>query len=62
MGGLEIFTDEPVVASNGQEIMGLYAAGEVGGGVHGNYRLGVNFLLDGVEVERGFNDCEVQVE
>merc|ERR1719507_2478708 len=46
MGGLEIDTDSAVVASNGQAIPGLYAAGEVAGGVHGNNRLGGNSLLD----------------
>merc|ERR1712137_1052782 len=31
---------------NGKAIPGLYAAGEVAGGVHGNNRLGGNSLLD----------------
>merc|ERR1719210_2379694 len=46
MGGLEIDTDSAVVAKNGQAIPGLYAAGEVAGGVHGNNWLGGNSLLD----------------
>merc|ERR1719433_2281045 len=46
MGGLEIDTDSAVVGSNGEPIPGLYAAGEVAGGVHGNNRLGGNSLLD----------------
>eukprot|EP00411_Alexandrium_monilatum_P051066 CAMPEP_0175472226 /NCGR_PEP_ID=MMETSP0095-20121207/73763_1 /TAXON_ID=311494 /ORGANISM="Alexandrium monilatum, Strain CCMP3105" /LENGTH=463 /DNA_ID=CAMNT_0016773697 /DNA_START=1 /DNA_END=1393 /DNA_ORIENTATION=- len=47
MGGLEIDTDSAVVsASTGKAIRGLYAAGEVAGGVHGNNRLGGNSLLD----------------
>merc|ERR1711897_124191 len=46
MGGLEIDCDSAVVASNGKAIPGLYAAGEVAGGVHGNNRLGGNSLLD----------------
>merc|ERR1740121_258500 len=46
MGGLEIDVDSAVVNSNGKAIPGLYAAGEVAGGVHGNNRLGGNSLLD----------------
>mmetsp|Transcript_3832 Transcript_3832/g.11695 ORF Transcript_3832/g.11695 Transcript_3832/m.11695 type:complete len:84 (-) Transcript_3832:250-501(-) len=47
MGGLEIDTDSAVVsAQTGEAIPGLYAAGEVAGGVHGNNRLGGNSLLD----------------
>merc|ERR1712137_1275665 len=45
MGGLEINTDS-LVTMNGEAIPGLYAAGEVAGGVHGNNRLGGNSLLD----------------
>merc|ERR1712203_1139330 len=46
MGGLEIDTDSAVVNATGEAIPGLYAAGEVAGGVHGNNRLGGNSLLD----------------
>merc|ERR1712129_665820 len=46
MGGLEIDTDSAVVNDTGEAIPGLYAAGEVAGGVHGNNRLGGNSLLD----------------
>merc|ERR550525_1380352 len=46
MGGLEIDTDSAVINEAGQVIPGLYAAGEVAGGVHGNNRLGGNSLLD----------------
>merc|ERR1712223_1655626 len=47
MGGLEIDTDSAVLStSTGEAIPGLYAAGEVAGGVHGNNRLGGNSLLD----------------
>merc|ERR1712032_1007476 len=46
MGGLEIDTDSAVLNAQGQAIPGLYAAGEVAGGVHGNNRLGGNSLLD----------------
>merc|ERR1712061_477157 len=45
MGGLEITEDAEVVGSDGV-IPGLYAAGEIAGGVHGNNRLGGNSLLD----------------
>merc|ERR1712038_235217 len=47
MGGLEIDEDSAVIStSTGTAIPGLYAAGEVAGGVHGNNRLGGNSLLD----------------
>merc|ERR1719150_2366387 len=46
MGGLEIDVNSAVVSNNGKAIPGLYAAGEVAGGVHGNNRLGGNSLLD----------------
>merc|ERR1712223_262989 len=45
MGGLEITEDAEVVGNKGV-IPGLYAAGEIAGGVHGNNRLGGNSLLD----------------
>merc|ERR1712183_642374 len=46
MGGLEIDCDSACFNNNGKVIPGLYAAGEVAGGVHGNNRLGGNSLLD----------------
>jgi flavocytochrome c len=46
MGGLEIDTDSACLDAKGKVIPGLYAAGEVAGGVHGNNRLGGNSLLD----------------
>merc|ERR1711877_92749 len=46
MGGLEINADGAVLGSSGKVIKGLYCAGEVAGGVHGNNRLGGNSLLD----------------
>merc|ERR1719160_689994 len=46
MGGLEIDVNSSVIGSNGNPIPGLYCAGEVAGGVHGNNRLGGNSLLD----------------
>merc|ERR1712066_600549 len=45
MGGLEISPDGEVKGKNGV-IPGLYAAGEIAGGVHGNNRLGGSSLLD----------------
>lgn len=46
MGGLEANADAAVLGPNGQTISGLWAVGEVLGGVHGNNRLGGNSLLD----------------
>lgn len=45
MGGLEIQPDGTCIGENGP-IPGLYAAGEVVGGIHGVNRLGGNSLLD----------------
>merc|ERR1719321_289137 len=45
MGGLEIDEEGAVLGNNGV-IKGLYCAGEIAGGVHGNNRLGGNSLLD----------------
>merc|ERR1712187_1030298 len=45
MGGLEVTADAEVVNKSGI-IPGLYAAGEIAGGIHGNNRLGGNSLLD----------------
>merc|ERR1712137_64555 len=61
MGGLEIDVDSAVVDSKtGKAIPGLYAAGEVAGGVHGNNRLGGNSLLDCVVFGRvsGLSACK----
>jgi len=46
MGGLEITPKGEVESTSGGIIQGLYAAGEIAGGVHGNNRLGGNSLLD----------------
>merc|ERR1719512_359396 len=46
MGGLDTDSNAAVIGSNGTAIPGLWAAGEVAGGVHGNNRLGGNSLLD----------------
>ncbi|KAG0702971.1 Flavocytochrome c [Suillus ampliporus] len=45
MGGLEIDTESRVVGKDGKPIAGLFAAGEVAGGVHGANRLGGSSLL-----------------
>merc|ERR1711870_143185 len=59
MGGLEITEDAEVVGNDGV-IPGLYAAGEIAGGVHGNNRSGGNSLLDCVVFGRvaGKAACE----
>lgn len=46
MGGLKIDTSAHVIDNSGNIIKGLYAAGEVTGGVHGGNRLGGNSLTD----------------
>jgi urocanate reductase len=46
MGGIEINTEAQVVDTSGNVIPGLYAAGEVTGGIHGTNRLGGNALAD----------------
>merc|ERR1719377_273503 len=46
MGGLEVDVDSAVLGPTGKAIPGLYAAGEIAGGIHGNNRLGGNSLLD----------------
>ncbi len=46
MGGLVINPDGSVKNTDGDTIPGLYAAGEVVGGIHGNNRLGGNALTD----------------
>ncbi|MGT2960383.1 flavocytochrome c [Streptococcus caballi] len=46
MGGLKIDTTTHVINEAGQRISGLYAAGEVAGGLHAGNRLGGNSLTD----------------
>merc|ERR1719345_466805 len=46
MGGLEVDVNSVCLGPTGAPIAGLYAAGEVAGGIHGNNRLGGNSLLD----------------
>ncbi len=46
MGGVKINTAAQVINTEGQAIPGLFAAGEVTGGVHGGNRLGGNAVAD----------------
>ena len=52
MGGLYINTDAQVMDENGNAIEGLYAAGEVTGGIHGSNRLGGNATADALTFGR----------
>jgi len=46
MGGLKIDTETRVINESGEWVKGLFAAGEVTGGVHGANRLGGNAVAD----------------
>ncbi|MDD3409819.1 MAG: FAD-dependent oxidoreductase [Eubacteriales bacterium] len=46
MGGLKVDTDRHVLSTDGAAIPGLYAAGEVTGGIHGGNRLGGNAIVE----------------
>ena len=46
MGGLLVDTDRHVLDESGNAIPGLYAAGEVTGGIHGGNRLGGNAIVE----------------
>ncbi|MBF6625501.1 flavocytochrome c [Aerococcaceae bacterium zg-BR9] len=46
MGGLKINTKAQVLNEAGEPIVGLYAAGEVTGGIHGQNRIGGNAVAD----------------
>jgi fumarate reductase flavoprotein subunit len=46
MGGIEINVNAEVINTDGEVIPGLFAAGEVTGGIHGANRLGGNALAD----------------
>ncbi|MBQ9240856.1 MAG: flavocytochrome c [Duodenibacillus sp.] len=46
MGGVKIDTKAEVISTKGKPIPGLFAAGEVTGGVHGGNRIGGNAVAD----------------
>lgn len=46
MGGLKVDINRHVLDTNGNVIKGLYAAGEVTGGIHGGNRLGGNAIVE----------------
>lgn len=46
MGGLKIDAQRHVLDKNGDPVKGLYAAGEVTGGIHGGNRLGGNAIVE----------------
>lgn len=46
MGGVQINTDARVIGLDGKPVAGLFAAGEVAGGVHGAVRLGSCAVVD----------------
>jgi predicted heme/steroid binding protein len=57
MGGLEIDPESHVLAPGGAPLPGLFAAGEVAGGVHGANRLGGSSLLGCVVFGRVAGDA-----
>ena len=46
MGGIVVDTERHVLDGDGNIIEGLYAAGEVTGGIHGGNRLGGNAIVE----------------
>lgn len=46
MGGVKINVKNEALDSSGKAVSGLYAAGEVTGGIHGNNRIGGNAVCD----------------
>ncbi len=46
MGGIVVDTERHVLNADGEIIPGLYAAGEVTGGIHGGNRLGGNAIVE----------------
>ncbi|MDO5701735.1 MAG: flavocytochrome c [Lachnospiraceae bacterium] len=59
MGGVHIDTETHVIDTNGKVIPGLFAAGEVVGGVHGGNRIGGNAVADIVVFGRIASDSAV---
>ena len=60
MGGVHINTSAEVIDTNDKAIPGLFAAGEVVGGVHGGNRLGGNAVADIVVFGRIASDSAVK--
>lgn len=62
MGGVQIDTATHVLDTKGTIIKGLYAAGEVTGGIHGDNRLGANAVPDALAFGRlaGINAAEMK--
>lgn len=48
MGGVRIDSKTQVLNIDGEIIKGLYAAGEITGGIHGSNRMGGNAVVDTV--------------
>ena len=46
MGGIQINTNAKVIGADDKVVPGLYACGEVTGGIHGSNRLGGNAIAD----------------
>lgn len=46
MGGIKVDTERHALDADGNVIPGLYAAGEVTGGIHGGNRLGGNAIVE----------------
>ncbi|KAH9941031.1 fumarate reductase [Amylocystis lapponica] len=57
MGGLEIDAESRVIDTSGKPIPGIFAAGEIAGGVHGANRLGGSSLLGCVVFGRVSGDA-----
>ena len=62
MGGIEINTKAQVLDKEGNIIPGLYAAGEVTGGIHGSNRLGGNAVPDTVVFGRIAGESAAKAE
>ena len=60
MGGVKIDTKCQVINTDGKVIPGLYAAGEVTGGVHGGNRIGGNAVADIVVFGQVASDSAVE--
>ncbi len=60
MGGVKIDTEAQVINKDGEPIKGLFAAGEVTGGVHGGNRIGGNAVADIVVFGRIAADSAVK--